>query len=285
VTELERQGVGQKVVADMFGLALRSYQQKVQRLSESATDQGTTLWEAVYRHIQEKNAVSRADILLRFARDDVATVRGVLHDLVGTGLVYKTGRGDATAYRAAPEEELGRAFAARDRTAEAALVWVKVYRDGPIERAGLLDGLRIQPERLDGALEQLLAEGRVIAEAGSYRAESCVIPLGDPAGWEAALLDHYQSIVGAMCAKLASLGGPPAKAAHVGGSTLSFDVWPGHPHAERVYGLLASTRKELIALWEEVHAHNEKVGRPPRHENVTFYFGQNVREGSNGGED
>jgi hypothetical protein len=36
----------------MFGLALRSYQQKVQRLSESATDRGLTLWEAVHAHIQ-----------------------------------------------------------------------------------------------------------------------------------------------------------------------------------------------------------------------------------------
>jgi predicted acetyltransferase len=52
VRELERQGIGQKVIADMFGLALRSYQQKVQRLSESATDRGLTLWEAVHAHIQ-----------------------------------------------------------------------------------------------------------------------------------------------------------------------------------------------------------------------------------------
>src|SRR5262245_46477549 len=35
--EIERQGVGRKVVADMFGLALRSYQRKVQRLTESAS--------------------------------------------------------------------------------------------------------------------------------------------------------------------------------------------------------------------------------------------------------
>ena len=34
VRELESQGVGKKVIADMFGLALRSYRQKVQRLRE-----------------------------------------------------------------------------------------------------------------------------------------------------------------------------------------------------------------------------------------------------------
>ena len=33
--EIEAQGVGRKIVADMFGMALRSYQKKVQRLAES----------------------------------------------------------------------------------------------------------------------------------------------------------------------------------------------------------------------------------------------------------
>jgi hypothetical protein len=36
-SEIEAQGVARKVAADMFGLALRSYQKKVQRLTESAT--------------------------------------------------------------------------------------------------------------------------------------------------------------------------------------------------------------------------------------------------------
>ena len=41
--ELETQGVGRKVAADMFGLALRSYQKKVQRLTESETQRDKTL--------------------------------------------------------------------------------------------------------------------------------------------------------------------------------------------------------------------------------------------------
>src|SRR5262245_31647079 len=102
VAELERQGVGRKVIADMFGLALRSYQQKVQRLNESATDRGKSLWEAVFRFIHEGGTVSRVRILSRFAHDDSATLRGILNDLVSSGLVYRTGRGDATIYRVAP---------------------------------------------------------------------------------------------------------------------------------------------------------------------------------------
>src|SRR5690606_26268664 len=80
-TELERQGVGQKVIADMFGLALRSYQQKLRRLSESATDHGRSLWEAVYEFLSQKQAVRRVDVLQRFCRDDARTVKSILKDL------------------------------------------------------------------------------------------------------------------------------------------------------------------------------------------------------------
>ena len=48
IRELESQGVGKKVAADMFGLALRSYQLKVQRLQESASETGVTLWSDAY---------------------------------------------------------------------------------------------------------------------------------------------------------------------------------------------------------------------------------------------
>jgi len=50
--ELEAQGLNQKVSADMFGMALRSYQRKVQRLGESSTVCGRSLWEAVYDFVR-----------------------------------------------------------------------------------------------------------------------------------------------------------------------------------------------------------------------------------------
>src|SRR5690349_18883513 len=46
-SQLTRQGVKKKVIADMFGMALRSYHRRVRELSDSRTDGGTTLWEAV----------------------------------------------------------------------------------------------------------------------------------------------------------------------------------------------------------------------------------------------
>ena len=38
--EIEALGVGRRVAADMFGMALRSYQKKMQRLTESASEPG-----------------------------------------------------------------------------------------------------------------------------------------------------------------------------------------------------------------------------------------------------
>src|SRR6478672_787367 len=109
VRELEHQGVGKKVIADMFGLALRSYQQKVQRLSESATDRGHSLWSAVFDHLRERGVASKADVLRRFVRDDETSVRGILTDLVESGLAYQSGRGDAALYRVTDAEDWTRA--------------------------------------------------------------------------------------------------------------------------------------------------------------------------------
>src|SRR6476620_7247600 len=91
VRELKEQGVGNKVIADMFGLALRTYHNKVQRLSESTTFRGRSLWEATLEYIEENGTVLQPEVLTRFARDDEASVRGVLTDLVESGMIFRTG--------------------------------------------------------------------------------------------------------------------------------------------------------------------------------------------------
>src|SRR5690606_39482709 len=50
--ELDAQGVSRKVSADMFGMALRTYLRKIQRLNESSTDRGRSLWEAVLQFVE-----------------------------------------------------------------------------------------------------------------------------------------------------------------------------------------------------------------------------------------
>lgn len=72
--EIEAQGVSRKVVADMFGLALRSYQKKVQRISESASEPNRTLWEAIIAFLNENGSVTRQRIFERFRYDGALEV-------------------------------------------------------------------------------------------------------------------------------------------------------------------------------------------------------------------
>src|SRR5512139_841912 len=65
VRELKDQGLGNRVIADMFGLTLRTYHNRVRRLAESSTFQGRSLWEAVLSFVQEKGPVRRVDVLRR----------------------------------------------------------------------------------------------------------------------------------------------------------------------------------------------------------------------------
>ena len=44
---LQEQGGSRRVSADMFGMALRAYVRKVQRLGESTTFRGRSLWESM----------------------------------------------------------------------------------------------------------------------------------------------------------------------------------------------------------------------------------------------
>jgi hypothetical protein len=265
----------------MFGLALRSYQQKVQRLSESATDKGMTLWEAMHRYLQEKQVATRAQILQRFGRDDDASVKGILNDLVESGLVYRTGRGDGAVYKVVPAEEIAKIESVDPVVSAASLAWVSIYRNGPLTREQLLDLVPMPSDKLDRALDDLVRDGRVAVRQGQgrdlYTSESCLIPVGDAAGWEAGLVDHYQAVVATICGKLRDGALRALPEDRVGGSTYSFDLWAGHPQEEKVYALLASFREELSRLWDEVAAHNRR-GKPGKGvSRVTFYCGQSVQ--------
>jgi hypothetical protein len=278
-TELEKQGLGQKVIADMFGLALRSYQQKLRRLSESETDQGRTLWEAVYGFISERRVVRRPDVLLRFSRDHEASLKSILKDLCESGLVYRTGTGEATVYRAAPPEDLVVDDSVGEENA-AAFVWVMVHHEGPLRLEQIQARVCAEPTVVERALQRLVSDQRVSAlddGTGSprYRTGHCLIPLGARRGWEAALLDHFQAVVSAMCVKLRNGETRALPDDEVGGSTYAFDVWSGHPKEALVRGLLKRHRAELSRLWDEVMEHNRSEPLPGADlRRVTFYCGQ-----------
>jgi len=81
--ELQNQGVRKKVIADMFGMALRTYHRRVRELATSRTEEGRTLWEVVLAFLREAEPVSVTRVLGRFSHDDPEVVTGILNDLVG----------------------------------------------------------------------------------------------------------------------------------------------------------------------------------------------------------
>jgi hypothetical protein len=93
------------------------------------------------------------------------------------------------------------------------------------------------------------------------------------------VLDHYQAVVTAICAKLASGLTRASADDTTGGSTFHLDVWPGHPLEREALGLLASFRRQAVAVREAIERHNATHVRPPDAPDtrIVTYVGQTVR--------
>ncbi len=277
--ELEAQGVSRKVGADMFGMALRAYIRKVRRLSESETQQGRTLWQAVLDFIRQEQLVSRERIAERFRLDGELEVSAVLHDLSESGLVFCSGTGRRAAYRAASDEEVGQLAQLTGDVGGEELAWVLIYRDGPLELGDLARTLK--QSELDTArlVDALCAAGRVQRTAqGRLSARDFVIPLGAEIGWEASVFDHLQAVVQTVCQKLRQTSLASTGSDAIGGSTYSFDIWPGHPLQAEVEGQLGEFRKRTGELMRRVEAYNAEHGLKREYQQVVHYAGQCIVE-------
>jgi hypothetical protein len=278
--EIEQQGITRKVAADMFGLALRRYQRKVNRLRESVSFSERTLWQAVLELITERGSVTRAELAESFKRDDEADVAAVLNDLVASGLLYSTGRGRSAAYRSTSPSD--REHLAAERTLETLthLVWLSLAVPGGLTREELTQRFPEQDAFLDRGLAALLDDGRAVRIAAEpeerFHAKQVTIPVGSEAGWESAVFDHYRAVCTALANKVRLGGASAAAQTLIGGTTLSFDLTPDHPHAEEVKALLTRVRADALEVWKRVAGYNAK--HPPaddRLERVIFYAGQN----------
>jgi hypothetical protein len=207
-------------------------------------------------------------------------VKGVLHDLCENGLVVQTGTAAASVYRAASEDEIGRLWRSGREEGLEELFWALIYHQGPLRIEDLAERTRHPAGDCEKVLDRLVASGRVDAVGGSYRASSLVLPLGSPFGFEAAVLDHFKAVVTTLAARLRA--GPSATSAtdRVGGSTYTFDLWPGHPLEEEAVSTLGNLRSRIGELRRRVEAHNASHERPDDYEKMVLYFGQSIiREG------
>jgi hypothetical protein len=282
VRELTRQGVSRKVSADMFGMGLRSYLRRVQRLGESSTERGRSLWEAMLDYLQHESVVTRAAAFARFHRDDEVLVRGVLHDLCESGLVFVSGSGQDSVYRAATADELGALRLLKRGEGLDELVWAIVYREGPLSQEALGKLTGMTDDELATVLGRLVSAGRVAEKGGTFQAHSFVVPLGAQVGFEAAVFDHFQALVKTICCRLQGEALPLALPESlterdvVGGSTYTFDIWDQHPLAAEVLASLREMRERLGGLRQRVETFNGEQGVPPSFVQVVAYAGQCV---------
>ena len=273
--ELEAQGVPRKIVADMFGLALRGYQKRIHRLEEVAGNSGQTLWQAVLDHLTRHGPVTRRTLFRDFQKDDPGALGSVLSDLVSSGFVSRTGSGESSVYGVTHEEE--RSLMAREGNLDTvcSLFWLEIAKHPGVSADELAPYLSLSAEIRDQALALLLADGRVSLTNARYYTDGMVIPVGATQGWEVAVLDHFHSVCGGIVRKLRANVTRSGVADIVGGATLTFDVEPGHPEYAEVRLLLRTIRSQVNELWDRVEAHN--ATHPISEsilERVTFYFGQ-----------
>jgi hypothetical protein len=231
--------------------------------------------------VQEKGTVQRSAILQRFAHDDAAAMGAVLRDLVNSGLIFRTGQGDRTAYRAATPDEFRRANPRDEHEGLVSYILVALNRYAPATAAELAQAIPIDVEIVQASLKTLLDDGRARQVPGEgeprYECVSCVIPLGSSAGWEAAVFDHFQAMVTAVCTKLRQGSTTAARNDAVGGSTYGFDIWKDHPHRDEVLAFLSATRQQAVALRQKVEAYNtDHLTNETELERVLFYAGQTV---------
>lgn len=274
--EIEAQGVRRQVVADMFGMALRSYQKKMNRLTESASVRKRTLWEAVLEFAEHEQP-TRARVLERFRHDGEREVAAVLADLVRTGLLFSTGTGDTAIYGVTTPAMRDRIEQQQDFDAVVNLMWMKIFRREAVTEAELCAALPVDAATIQRGLRELAASGRVREVAGELVSGNMVMPLGAEIGWEAAVLDHFRAVATAIATKVrAGLSGARASDS-VGGSTFTFTVTPDHPLGAEVRDLFRRTRLEAQELWNRVSAHNDAhETAPDQTTRITFYVGQSI---------
>jgi hypothetical protein len=282
--EIESQGIGRKVAADMFGLALRTYQRKVQRLTETESSRQRTLWEAVLAFIAEAPA-TRARLRERFRYEDEDDLGAVLNDLIASGLLMHSGRGEATVYATATPEERELVEGRHHLEAVTHMVWHHVFSVGPRSAQEVSSAMSISLEDAANAIAWLEREGRLGRwEGEKYRALSFALGLDGVQGWEAAVFDHFSAMAQAIVRKVKLRRADGLDV--VGGSTYTFNIYPGHPNYNRVMALLENTRREVRTLWQDTTDYN---GAHPRgggsKVKVRFYFGQDVLQTVEAGDD
>lgn len=278
---LEKKDIGKKVIADMLGMSLRTYQARHQQLKESRSLRGKSLWEAIVEHLMKsKGAIDRHELLHRFRYDSEANVLSVLRDLKASELVKTVTNNKGTAYQLRHTKEL-RELKQSQLSSMSNLLWVVIHRSPGI----FLDELKgyfpsVDPMQIDEAIAELKRHQRIIAEQdrdGTHlHTHSCVLAKDDDTGLSGAILDHFRATVDTISLRLTGEE-PSGSDTLTGGSTFHFDIDAHHPFRNDVERLFGDLRERASQLAFDVEAYNQGLtGKRKGIYRVVFYAGQHV---------
>ena len=138
--------------------------------------------------------------------------------------------------------------------------------------------LNLPQDEILEALIRLESNGLARQDDEGWHCQSLYLPTDDPVVWGAALLDHYQSVISALCIKLRGGSDRARDRDLTGGSTYSFYFWPGHPLEAEVTGLLKEFRDRLSDLRAREEALGVRCPDDLEQSKLIFYFGQAIVE-------
>ena len=104
--ELQRQGVTTRVIADMLGMAPRTYHRHVEAARQAGPGQRRTVSQEVLELMRLRQPVSGHQIKQHFSHESHDLICSVLRDLVHSRLARRSGWGETALYRVSAQAEL-----------------------------------------------------------------------------------------------------------------------------------------------------------------------------------
>jgi len=101
--ELARQGLTTKVIADMLGVAPRTYHRRIRETQGAALTQPRSAWQQVLELLCAEQPLTAHAVKQRLHHEGADLLGAVLHDLVHSGLSRRTGWGESAVYRPTPK--------------------------------------------------------------------------------------------------------------------------------------------------------------------------------------
>lgn len=234
VSELEQQGLSQRVIADMFGVSVRTYQRSLLRWG--APEGAGSLWAEVLEFVDRREVCSKEEIFAHFHAEESATVTAMVRDLVKSGrLKTVTRRGqrllalcDAAPSRSAPPDVALAVFIAAFGPQTVAELAAQIGHSH--EETAALVAEWVDKDILAPVPDTTPTRYR--GRPGLDRFVGKDISVG--------VLVHVAAMVSTLKAALA-LPRDSDVEAHARMRTWIFDVWDGHPHADDIAAKLAAS--------------------------------------------